>query len=135
MRQDVRTPADLTGGPLFTHAVFVLGPDHHRWYHRYHHLIMDGRALVVLVRRVAALYGELTGGPPAADGPLEPLGALLEAERAYRASPDFGRDRAYWLGVLAGLPDAPGAHGRGGTRLMAPLARHAATWTATPPSA
>nr|WP_255275592.1 condensation domain-containing protein [Actinomadura madurae] len=125
MRQDVRTPADLTGGPLFTHAVFVLGPDHHRWYHRYHHLIMDGRALVVLVRRVAALYGELTGGPPAADGPLEPLGALLEAERAYRASPDFGRDRAYWLGVLAGLPDAPGAHGRGGTRLMAPLARHA----------
>jgi hypothetical protein len=123
MRRDLCTPADLTDGPLFAHAVFTLAPDHHLWYHRYHHLIMDGRSVMIVARRVAALYDELLEGRPAGHGALEPLAELLEAERAYRASPDFGDDRKYWLGVLDGLPEAE-ARGSGGPRLMSALARH-----------
>ncbi|MFD0690815.1 non-ribosomal peptide synthetase [Actinomadura fibrosa] len=124
MRADVRTPAELIRGQGFTQAVFTLGPDHHLWYNRAHHLLMDGFSALTFVSRIADVYAELLAGRPGADGALEPLSALLEAESAYRCSPDFGRDRAYWRDALAGV--SPAAVPRAGDPRPLPsaLARH-----------
>ncbi|MDN3353571.1 non-ribosomal peptide synthetase, partial [Actinomadura sp. DC4] len=125
MREDVREPGDLTGGRLFAHAVLRLGPRHHLWYHRYHHVIMDGRSGMTVVTRIGEIYAALIDGRPAVEGALEPLADLLAAERAYRESPAFAADREYWLGVLADLPAVAEARERGGTqRLPSGLERY-----------
>ncbi|WP_433325337.1 amino acid adenylation domain-containing protein [Spirillospora sp. CA-294931] len=124
MLRDVRTPATLTHGQLFTQAVFKLGPARHLWYERAHHLAMDGYATLTFVTRVADIYAQLLAGGTGEDGALEPLAGLLEAERAYRASPDLDEDRAYWHGALSGLPVTAGTSASRTSKLPSALARH-----------
>ncbi|MGP4029202.1 amino acid adenylation domain-containing protein [Actinomadura sp. 3N407] len=124
MREDVQTPDELTHGQGFTQAVFKLGPNHHLWYERAHHVVMDGYATLTFVSRVAGVYAELLAGRSGTDGALEPLAALLEAERAYRHSPDFVEDRAYWRDALAGVSGGAGPRGDRARPLPSALARH-----------
>jgi amino acid adenylation domain-containing protein len=110
MRTDMSRPVDLTAGPLYACAVLVLGERRVRWYHRAHHSIMDGHGGGLIAARVADAYTALAaGGTPASTG-FEHFSVLVDAERAYRDSPDFERDRAYWLDALAGVErQRPGA--------------------------
>ncbi|QXJ21463.1 amino acid adenylation domain-containing protein [Actinomadura graeca] len=113
MLADLRRPADPHEGPLFTCAVFPLGGGGLLWYNRAHHLILDGHGAGLLAVRVAEVYSALvTGEDPGGHG-LEPFSVLLESERAYRESPDFAEDRAFWLGTLDGLGERPGRGRRG----------------------
>ncbi|HEV7648872.1 MAG TPA: amino acid adenylation domain-containing protein [Actinophytocola sp.] len=91
---------DLTRGPLFAHALLRLADDRVWWYQRYHHIVVDGVGIALLVRRAADLYG--AAGPSEVDWPL---GGLAAAEEAYRASGRFGTDRAFWHGRLADAPE------------------------------
>ncbi|WP_181799076.1 AMP-binding protein [Kitasatospora acidiphila] len=135
MRETVTRPADLSGGPLFGFALLTLGPDLHLWYQGYHHLLIDGMAGSVLSTRAARIHDALLHGQDPADGALEPLALLLDADRAYRVSDDLDRDRAYWQGVLADLPQVVEAGTDGaarpsrGRRLPERLERHIAALT------
>ncbi|TMR20503.1 amino acid adenylation domain-containing protein [Nonomuraea turkmeniaca] len=107
MRAETGRPVDLTGGPLFACAVITLSEGRVLWYHRAHHLIIDGHGGALVASRVADTYAALLAGrEPEADEP-EPSSVLVEAERAYRDSPDFTRDREFWFGALAGLEERP----------------------------
>ncbi len=88
MRDDLRAPVAAVDAQLFAQAVFKIGPDRHLWYERGSHLIMDGRATLAFVTRVADIYVRLLVSTPAEEGALEPLAPLLAAERAYRDSAD-----------------------------------------------
>ncbi|WP_345599237.1 amino acid adenylation domain-containing protein, partial [Streptomyces coacervatus] len=109
MRADLAGPVDLMDGPLFAFAVFTLGAGHFIWYHRVHHIAADGHSLSVMAARVARIYTALRAGQAPADTAMEPLSTLIEADRAYRTSPSFERDRTFWLDTLSGLSDGEGA--------------------------
>ncbi|MFG3549104.1 condensation domain-containing protein, partial [Streptomyces sp. NPDC047725] len=103
------TPADAPGrdprDPLMCEALLRLAPDRHFWYQRIHHVLVDGYGFALLTRRVAELYTALgRAGAEDERSPFGTLAELLTADRDYRASDGFARDRAYWTERLADCP-------------------------------
>ncbi|WP_145504080.1 non-ribosomal peptide synthetase [Streptomyces sp. CFMR 7] len=105
MDEDIARPVDLTHGPLFGHALFRLAPDIHLWYHRVHHIALDGFGLSLVARRVADLYTALVAGAEPGPSGFGTLAAVREEEAAYRTSEQFARDRDHWNRRYADRPD------------------------------
>ncbi|WP_241968624.1 condensation domain-containing protein, partial [Streptomyces sp. ICBB 8177] len=103
MADDMAT-VDSVAAPRHTFALLRLGPELHWWYVRYHHIAIDGLSGSLFARRVAEAYTAAVRGEPEPE-PLPPLGTLVDEELAYRASPAFERDRAYWTAKFADLAD------------------------------
>ncbi|NTX58097.1 myxochelin non-ribosomal peptide synthetase MxcG [Myxococcus sp. CA039A] len=103
MKEDLTRTVDLTRGPLFAQVLFKAGPERYFWFQRVHHIAMDGYGFSLLTRRVADLYtSRVTGkAAPAGFGPLRPV---LDEDAAYRAGPQFQKDRDFWVGRLADAP-------------------------------
>ncbi|MEU3606826.1 amino acid adenylation domain-containing protein [Streptomyces sp. NPDC035033] len=104
MRRELARPTDLADGPLFRFAVLRLGPERHLWYQNYHHIAMDAHGSALVSRRVAEVYTALAEGRDPGPHPFGTLRALADEEDAYRSSPDFRRDRDFWLGQLGDRP-------------------------------
>ncbi|MDH6108607.1 amino acid adenylation domain-containing protein/non-ribosomal peptide synthase protein (TIGR01720 family) [Kitasatospora sp. MAP12-44] len=98
--------------PLFCFALIKIADDRHVWYQRYHHLLVDGLSIALIERRVAELYTALLRGAATAPAAFGPLSRLVELETEYQHSPRHSRDRHYWTGRYADLPDAPDLSGR-----------------------
>ncbi|MFJ8768784.1 amino acid adenylation domain-containing protein [Streptomyces clavifer] len=109
---DIACPVDLTRGPLFGHALFRLAADRHLWYHRVHHIALDGFGLSLVARRVADLYTALATGSEAGPSSFGTLASVREEEAAYRASEQFARDRDHWSRRYADRPDVATPAGR-----------------------
>ncbi|MGW6732778.1 amino acid adenylation domain-containing protein [Streptomyces sp. NPDC055013] len=104
MDADLATPVDLRGDKhLFTEAVFVLGPERHIWYQRYHHLLVDGYGGWLLARRAAQIYTALRQGPDIPESPFGSLADLLREDADYRASVTHTEDGKYWQRQMSGL--------------------------------
>ncbi|MEV6554083.1 amino acid adenylation domain-containing protein [Nocardia sp. NPDC051756] len=104
MDQDVSKPVSLTDDILFAHIVFRLDARRTLWYHRVHHILLDGYGMALIARRVAELYSASLAGtaPPAyAFGSWD---AVLAADSAYADSADPDRDRTFWLDYLRDRP-------------------------------
>ncbi len=103
MYRDLSIVFDLTDGPLYRVALIQIEEARFYWYLAAHHLIIDAYAAVRLSRRVADIYSNLADGRSIeADEPLSCL-TLLDEERNYRESKQYGRDRTYWLSQHAKL--------------------------------
>ncbi|MER5550686.1 amino acid adenylation domain-containing protein [Streptomyces sp. NPDC002793] len=112
IEEDIARPVDLTHGPLFGHALFRLAPDRHLWYHRVHHIALDGFGLSLVARRVADLYtGLVTETEPGPSG-FGTLASVREEEAAYRTSERYTRDRDHWNGRYADRPEVATPAGR-----------------------
>jgi amino acid adenylation domain-containing protein/non-ribosomal peptide synthase protein (TIGR01720 family) len=98
--------------PLFRFALIKIADDRYVWYQRYHHLLVDGLSIVLIERRVAELYSAFMRGATPAPAAFGPLSKLVELETEYQHSPRHVRDRGYWTGRYADLPDAPNLSGR-----------------------
>ena len=105
MKADMARPIEPTRGPLFGYALFKAAADRFYWYHRYHHIIMDGFSRWLVARRVADIYTQLSIGRGTYDSSFGSLAALIEEDASYRASEQFARDRQYWLDYLADPPE------------------------------
>ncbi|WP_197361309.1 non-ribosomal peptide synthetase, partial [Streptomyces clavuligerus] len=105
MRADLSTPVDLVRGPLLRQALFRIGPDHHLWYNRVHHIVVDGFSMSLVARRVAKVYTRLAEGRDPGGPAFGPLGLLLAEDAAYHASEQRERDREFWAARLADRPD------------------------------
>ena len=106
MMAELTRPVDLLTDPLWVCALFKAASDHYFWYHRCHHIVMDGFTAGLFARRVAEIYTALAEGGCPEDGPFGPLELLLQEETAYRNSERFARDRKYWLERFADRPVA-----------------------------
>ncbi|MGW7147491.1 condensation domain-containing protein, partial [Streptomyces sp. NPDC054878] len=104
MREDRARPVDLLAERLYDLALFRLSPDRHLWYTRAHHAVVDGHGAALFTRRVAELYTALAEQRICEDATFGTLAALVEEDDAYRASPDFAKDRTYWENQLADRP-------------------------------
>ncbi|MFC8203857.1 amino acid adenylation domain-containing protein [[Kitasatospora] papulosa] len=112
MGADIACPVDLTRGPLFGHALFRLAPDRHLWYHRVHHIALDGFGLSLVARRVAGLYTALAAGTEPGPSGFGTVASVREEEASYRASEQFDRDRDHWNRRYADRPDIATPAGR-----------------------
>lgn len=95
---------DLARGPLVQHWLLRIGTDHAIWYMRIHHILVDGFGTALINQRVGALYRSATAGAPALAG-FGSFADIRAEEQAYRASPKFGADRAFWHDLFAKLPE------------------------------
>uniref|UniRef100_UPI000B0979A0 condensation domain-containing protein n=1 Tax=Nocardia acidivorans TaxID=404580 RepID=UPI000B0979A0 len=105
MRADVAAPIDLLGERAGVTTVIRVGDDHHLWYTRAHHILIDGFGSVTMLYRVAELYNAGVRGTPAPEGNAASLLQVHEAELAYRDSSRYGTDERYWREVTAGMPE------------------------------
>ncbi|GAA3298907.1 hypothetical protein GCM10020295_35700 [Streptomyces cinereospinus] len=104
MRADIPRPLDLENGPAFRTAFLRLAEDRVCWYLLVHHLVVDGFGLALFARRLGEIYAALERGESPKPGHQVPLDTLLDAERAYRSTPDFEADRRFWTAKMAGWP-------------------------------
>ncbi|MGW3045785.1 amino acid adenylation domain-containing protein, partial [Kitasatospora sp. NPDC001159] len=112
MRADLAQPMDLARGPLYTSTLFPAGPDRFFWFHRAHHVAIDGYSGFLLAQRGAEIYTALVEGRADTGTPLPSFGRLLEQEAAYRAGEQFAKDRAFWAETLVDRPEAVSLSGR-----------------------
>ena len=119
MAEDVAQPVDLTEDVLFGHAILRVGDERFLWYHRVHHVLLDGYGLALVARRVAEVYTALARGEePPAHG-FDTLESVTASDAAYATSADHDRDREFWLDYHRDRPAPATLAGR-----SAPLARH-----------
>ena len=83
-------------GPLFKYALFQTGPAEFYLFGCFHHIVIDGAGISLLVNRVASVYSATISGeliPPAFFGSLRDL---IGCESEYAASSDYHDDESYW---------------------------------------
>lgn len=91
---------------LWATGLYKAGPQKYFWYHRVHHILLDGFGAAILARRMAEIYNLRRQGQ---DVPLTPFGSLtdlVEEDHAYRTSEAFSRERDYWMGQFADRPSS-----------------------------
>ncbi len=104
MRADFARSVDLVRDPLVAWALFKVAQNRFLWCHRYHHILMDGLSLSLVVRRMAEVYTALAHGAPPSENGFGPLHLLFEDEAAYRAPKQFADDRDCWVNCFADRP-------------------------------
>ncbi|WP_186137173.1 amino acid adenylation domain-containing protein [Burkholderia gladioli] len=103
-RQRLAESFPLDGRPLFRFELARIDATNFLFTLNFHHLIVDGWAIGLLVDSLARIYSALAQGrEPELDAPsyLE----FVEQDRAFRESPQFERQRAYWLDKYRSVPD------------------------------
>ncbi|MCK9923358.1 amino acid adenylation domain-containing protein [Frankia sp. AgPm24] len=119
MAADVARPVDLGTGPLFAHALFRLGDRTVLWYHRVHHIALDGYGLALVARRVAEVYTALAEGRQPPPHTFGSLAEVVAQDHAYTASDQFTGDQRFWVDYHDDRPAPVTLAGR-----SAPLAQH-----------
>jgi nonribosomal peptide synthetase MxcG len=105
MHRDLHQQVNLNTDKLFAQALLRVAPDCFFWYQRIHHIAIDGYGCTLLLQRVAEIYTAITQGKAMPPSPFASLEAVLAEDFAYQTSEQKGRDRAYWLDVLADAPN------------------------------
>ena len=97
-------PFALDGTPPWRFALLRVNDELHGLTIQFHHLVMDGWGTSQVMRRWSDIYNALQRGeePPATQAPG--YRAFIEESLAYRSSPAFARDAAYWTAQLPQLP-------------------------------
>ena len=99
LADDRREGFNVAEAPLLRVALLSAGPKHHWWVATFHHLLLDGRALVVMFKEVHEIHDALVQG-----GTLQ-----LPTPRPYRsyiewlATLDERKAERFWREQLRGL--------------------------------
>ncbi|MEV0296983.1 condensation domain-containing protein, partial [Nocardia sp. NPDC050710] len=100
----LRLPFDLAGELLFRGGTIKLGEDRYFLFAIAHHIVIDGYGLGLVVRRIADVYSAMAHGRSIPDSGFAGADTIEAAERKYRESGRFARDRAFWESYTADLP-------------------------------
>ncbi|MCP2098874.1 nonribosomal peptide synthetase MxcG [Actinosynnema pretiosum] len=130
MARDVARPLDLADDALSAHAVLRVADDTHLWYHRVHHILLDGYGLALFARRVADLYTAAVEGRPLPERTFGRYEDLLAQDVEYQRGGQHEQDRDFWVDYHRDRPAPVTLAGR-----SAPLARHVLRATAELPAA
>jgi nonribosomal peptide synthetase DhbF len=105
MRAEFTAPHDPLHDRLWTCALIKAAADRFFWYHRSHHILLDGFGAGLFARRLADVYSALVEGRAPGDTSFGPLEELIAEDHAYRSSVRFRRDRDYWMTRFADRPE------------------------------
>lgn len=88
---------------LFRQVLLRTADDRVIWYQRYHHSVVDGYGISLIVADVAERYDDPDLETAA---PVWSLDAVVAADLEYRNSPRFLLDRQYWVERVESGPEA-----------------------------
>ena len=102
----LRTPFPLNGcEPLFRFELLKLGEQQYAVVLNFHHLIVDGWAIGLLVGSLGQIYSALLDGSEESALTAPSYAEIAAQDRAYHASPQYERQRAYWREKYREVPD------------------------------
>ena len=110
VRAEIARPFDLTPNevkPLFRWTLLRIRSDHWYWVQVYHHLISDGYSRALIAAAVAKRYTDIVEERQTEELRVRfPVGVLSATDAAYRGSPAWTEDRAYWRELMGGMARA-----------------------------
>nr|AKA59447.1 non-ribosomal peptide synthetase [uncultured bacterium AR_456] len=104
LRDRARQPFDVRTAPLFEFAWLTLGPDDHRWFVKFHHLLLDGIGINLFIRRVGEVYTALAAGEEPEAAWFGSFTDHLAQDGAFTASEEFAAQRRFWSERFADQP-------------------------------
>jgi nonribosomal peptide synthetase DhbF len=104
MSEEYQLPHEPLRDRLWATGLFKASDDRYFWYHRSHHILLDGFAGGLVARRLAELYGELCDRRTPELVSFGSLSDLVAEDHAYRASDRYEIDRQYWVTAFADKP-------------------------------
>ncbi|WP_266169116.1 non-ribosomal peptide synthetase [Dyella subtropica] len=104
IRENINTPFDLIGRPLFRCALIKLAKDRFYWFICAHHLAADGWSMDTIFQSFAKIYSAMERQEePGLEAPS--YTRFIESDKSYLKSKQFDKDRKYWLGKYSDIPD------------------------------
>ncbi len=102
---DANRPFDLDRGPALRASLYAAGPSKHLLLLTMHHIGSDGWSLLMLLRELIQLYGEMAGGTPANLSPIPcGYGDYAVWQQQFLDGPEGDRLWSYWREKLASPP-------------------------------
>jgi len=92
---------------IFDTALIRTGEDEYVWFLHIHHIVVDGAAVQILIRRVTELYWDKVEAP----GQLPSFSEHAAVSCAQRKTDRYSAARAYWLDKLKAVPETPHFYG------------------------
>jgi amino acid adenylation domain-containing protein len=105
MRQELERPFALAEGPLYRFFLWQLGPQRHALLLVFHHLLVDGISLAIVLRELGQAYAALSQGQqPALSHVHLDYSSVAAWQRTPAVQAQEGRQLEYWQKHLAGVP-------------------------------
>ena len=95
---------DLAMGPLFRVCVLQLPANRQLFLFSFHHIIMDGRAAIILLKEINRLYKTYCNKPSGETAPLFQLSDYAAVEKDWLQSTTLQRQLKYWTKQLQDMP-------------------------------
>jgi FkbH-like protein len=102
MKQEFAKPFQLYDWVLFQFVLCKVEENCYYWLNKYHHLIIDGWGISLIVQRVAAAYTAIATGQPAAQ--YHCYQDFLQNDQAYLESEKFVKAQHYWQQKYSEVP-------------------------------
>ncbi|WP_405900718.1 amino acid adenylation domain-containing protein [Streptomyces sp. NBC_00727] len=112
----IGAPFDLTRESPVRCALIKLADDRYFYFYGFHHLLVDGASVSMLLHRLVELYEHAVAGEPWGDSPFGRLADLHAEDAAYRCSEEASAERAAWREHLSGAPETAQGLVRGAGR-------------------
>ena len=96
LAKNSRATFDLINGPLFSFKLLQLDPKNHVLAMNFHHIVMDGRSVNVLLRDLICFYTARVTGTPFNPAPAPDLRAYQNWLKEYLESTECSRDQDFW---------------------------------------
>ncbi|TXS07420.1 amino acid adenylation domain-containing protein [Streptomyces sp. col6] len=114
----IGAPFDLTRESPVRCALIKLAEDRYFYFYGFHHLLVDGASVSMLLHRLVELYERAVAGEPWGDSPFGRLTDLHAEDAVYRCSEEAAAERAAWRGHLGGAPGTAPSLVRGAGRAV-----------------
>ncbi|MFF7337765.1 amino acid adenylation domain-containing protein, partial [Streptomyces sp. NPDC008163] len=109
----VGAPFDLTRESPVRCALIKLAEDRFFYVYAFHHLLVDGASVSMLLHRLVELYERAVAGEPWGDSPFGRLAELHAEDADFRRSDAASAERGAWREHLSGAPEAAAGLVRG----------------------
>jgi amino acid adenylation domain-containing protein len=104
MQQEFVKPFQLYEHLLFQFALCKASERGYYWFKKYHHIIVDGWAISLIVQRVAAAYNALSTGQ-SGESKCYSYKNFIQNDQAYFESEKFVKAKRYWQDKYQQVPE------------------------------
>ncbi|MEN8216499.1 MAG: condensation domain-containing protein, partial [Pseudomonadota bacterium] len=105
MQREFAKPFQVYDNSLFQFALFKIATNRYYSFQKYHHLIVDGWAISLIVQRIAAAYNALATGQSGSEQKHSSYKDFLQNDQAYLDSEKLTKAKHYWLSKYREIPE------------------------------